>query len=127
MMATNNPNTIYIIYDGECPFCSDFVKGMRIKNAADQLQLINARVEDYRHLLKDQAYDLNEGMLVIVGEHYYHAAAAVNILAMMTTPLSIVNKINFLLFKHPFIANLYYPVCRFARNAALRVKKVPPI
>ncbi|MGE3320053.1 MAG: DCC1-like thiol-disulfide oxidoreductase family protein [Candidatus Berkiella sp.] len=126
-MAMNDLKTIYIIYDGECPFCSDFVKGMRIKNAADQLQLINARVEPYLHLLNNQTYDLNEGMLVIIDGQYYHAAAAVHILSMMTTPLSFINKMNFLLFKNPFIAKLYYPVCRFIRNLALRIKGVPPI
>jgi len=123
----NSSHTVYVIYDGECPFCSDYVKGMRVKQVTDKLQLINARKESYQYLLKEQSYNLNEGMLVIIDGQYYHAAAAVQILSMMTTPLTVLNKINYLLFRHPLIAKFYYPVCRFIRNAALRVKRVPPI
>ena len=119
--------TIYVIYDGECPFCSDYVKAMRIKNVADQLVLVNARTERYQHLLNGKSFDLNEGMLVVIDGKYYHAAQAVQILALVATPLSWLNKINFFLFRIPFIADLYYPVCRCIRNLALKVKGVPKI
>jgi predicted DCC family thiol-disulfide oxidoreductase YuxK len=125
-MDTNN-KTIYVIYDGECPFCSDYVKAMRIKNVADQLVLINARTDDYQHLLKGKTFDLNEGMLVIIDDQYYHASEAVQILSLVATPLSLLNKLNFFLFRIPVIANLYYPVCRFIRNLALKIKGVSKI
>ncbi len=119
--------TVYVIYDGECPFCTDFVKAMRIKNVADKLELIDARKDVYQHLLNGKIFDLNEGMLVIIDDQYYHASDAVQILSLVATPLSWLNKVNFVLFRTPTIANIYYPVCRFIRNLALRMKGVSKI
>lgn len=123
----NDNKTIYVIYDGECYFCNHFIKAMRIKNVVDNLVLVNARTDDYQALLKDHQFDLNEGMLVIIGDKYYHAAEAASILAALTTPLTLFNKLNYVLFNNKITAQYWYPICRYFRNLALKVRGVPPI
>ena len=36
----------YVVYDGECPFCSSYVKLLRLREAAGSIVLLNAR-EDH--------------------------------------------------------------------------------
>lgn len=126
-MSKNDKKVIYVIYDGECYFCNHFIKAMRIKNVVDDLILVNARTDDYQVLLNDQPFDLNEGMLVIIGDKYYHGAEAASILAALTTPLTLFNKFNYALFNSKITAKCWYPICRFFRNLALKVRGIPPI
>lgn len=126
-MEKNDKKIIYVIYDGDCYFCNHFIRAMRIKNIIDDLILVNARTDDYQELLNDQQFDLNEGMLVIIGDKYYHAAEAASILAALTTPLTLFNKLNYALFNSKITAKYWYPICRFFRNFALKVRGIPPI
>lgn len=100
---------------------------MRLKNVVDELRLINARTDDFQGLLKERQFDLNEGMLVMIGDNYYHGAEAASILAALTTPLTVFNKLNYVLFNNKITAKYWYPICRFFRNLALRVRGIPPI
>ncbi len=120
-------NTVYIIYDGDCPFCSHCAKALRIKQSIGALKLINARIEDYQPLLAGQKFDLNEGMLLIIEGRYYHAADAAHMLALISTPSDSFNKINFLLFHRLFLAKLFYPLFRWIRNLLLKIKRIKPL
>ena len=33
----------WLIYDGDCPFCSNYAQYLRVKEAVDELVLVNAR------------------------------------------------------------------------------------
>jgi len=34
---------LIVIYDGECPFCSQYVKHVRLRDVSEKLQYVNAR------------------------------------------------------------------------------------
>ena len=59
-------NEIIIVYDGECPFCSDFVSLNRLKDLGYVISIINAREVD-NPLIENfsKKYNFDDGMIVI--------------------------------------------------------------
>jgi predicted DCC family thiol-disulfide oxidoreductase YuxK len=117
-----------LVYDGDCPFCSGFVKRLRIDRAAGKLDLVNAReggeiVEDVRR----RGYDLDGGMVLILGDEYYHGDEALHRLALMSTRYGWFNRANAWLFSNPSMARFAYPLLRAGRNVALRLLGRSPI
>ena len=111
-----------LIYDGECPFCSRYSSHVRLKKAVGELTLIDARqggpdVENVCAL----GYDLNEGMVLVMGDNYYHGAACLNRLALMSSNSGLFNRLNFFLFRSAFLSRASYPLLRSGRNLVLRI------
>ena len=112
----------WIIYDGDCPYCRNYVKFLKLKDAVGRVDLINARGDDTR--IKDavaQGFDLNEGMIFYHNEAYHYGSDAVHIMALMSTQSSVFNKINTFIFKHEKLAKFLYPFMKCGRNITLKV------
>lgn len=112
----------WLIYDGECPFCSAYVKYLRVQDSVGALHLVNARdggpvVEQ----VKQAGADLDEGMVLKIGDRLYHGADCIHALALLSTPSNIFNRINGRIFRSPTMARHLYPILRAGRNAALRL------
>ena len=76
----------WLLYDGECPFCSRYVVHVRLRAAIGPVMLANARehpalVEEVRRL----GYDVDEGMVLKLNGRYYHGADCIHALALLTT------------------------------------------
>lgn len=111
-----------LIYDGHCPFCSRYSTYIRLKRAAGDLELIDARqggIEVEQAI--EQGFNLDEGMVLVVAGHYYHGAACLNRLALMSSRSDFFNRLNFLLFRSPYLSRLSYPILRAGRNLTLRL------
>ena len=118
----NDRAMIYIIYDGECPFCAAYVKLARLRAAAGKIELLDARrPHSMVDLIIDKGFDLDEGMAMIVGPQIYHGDSCLHQIAMMTGPSSFFNRLNFWVFKSPTRAKFVYPFLRLGRNFALRL------
>ena len=68
----------YLLYDGDCPFCSNYVRMMRLRKAAGPIALLNMR--DHPELAahhRAQGYDLNQGMLLHLDGCDYWGADAI--------------------------------------------------
>ncbi|WP_428407368.1 DCC1-like thiol-disulfide oxidoreductase family protein [Hyphococcus sp.] len=90
---------IYVVYDGECPFCSAYVRMVRLREAAGNVRLLNARephplVEE----LKAKGYDLDEGMALKIGDAIYHGPDVMNRLALMSTQSGFLNRLHLWIF-----------------------------
>jgi predicted DCC family thiol-disulfide oxidoreductase YuxK len=73
-----------IVYDGDCPFCRNFVLLMRLRETIGPVSLINARDGGAAvDRLLAERYDLNEGMAVIFGGRVYYGDDAVTFIASM--------------------------------------------
>ena len=111
-----------LVYDGECPFCSAYVRMVRIREAIGCIRLVDARkggpeVDDVhrRHL------DLNEGMVLKYRGEYFYGADCIHMMALLSTPSGWFNRINAAIFRSPRLSKILYPVLRAGRNLTLRL------
>lgn len=110
----------WLLYDGKCPFCSRYIKLIRLKSSIGNLALIDARYPSkYLDEVQKAGLDINEGMVLKYGQRLYHGDSCINMLALLSSPIDIANKINAWLFRSPNRARLFYPWLRRARNIVL--------
>jgi predicted DCC family thiol-disulfide oxidoreductase YuxK len=109
-----------IVYDGDCPFCSRYVKLVRLREALGHVDLLNAReggalVDEVRRA----GLDLDEGMVLKLGDRFYHGAACIHMLAVLSTSSGLFNRVTGTLFRSPATARWLYPLLRAGRNLTL--------
>jgi predicted DCC family thiol-disulfide oxidoreductase YuxK len=113
---------VWLVYDGECPFCSRYVRFVRLRAALGQVKLINAR--DGGPVV-DQAVaaglDLDEGMALKIDDRWYHGDECIHMLALLSTRSDVFNRLNGAIFRSRAASRLLYPLLRTGRNAALRL------
>ncbi len=116
------PASIEIVYDGACPFCSAYVRMVRLREAAGPVRLIDGR-EDLQaaQRLRGEGVDLNETMAVIYGGRIYAGARAIEILSLLSSNSGVINRLAARLLRSRRRADFFYPVLRFGRNTALRL------
>lgn len=113
---------IYVIYDGECPFCSAYVRMVRLRDIAGEVHLLDAR-EPHPVVaeMKERGLDLDEGMALKIGDAVYHGDECMNRLAVMSGSSGLFNRLHFWVFKDEKRARALYPFLRAGRNAALKL------
>jgi predicted DCC family thiol-disulfide oxidoreductase YuxK len=121
-MAVQSETDTWIVYDGQCPFCSRYVQLVRLRETLGQVKLVDARkggpqVEEVRRA----GLDLDEGMVLKLDGRLYHGAECIHMLALLSTGSSWFNRINAAMFRSRAASRLLYPVLRTGRNAVLRV------
>lgn len=105
-----------IVYDGYCPFCSRYVRLVRLReNFA--VELIDARAEPKR--AARYGLDLNEGMIADIDGDVHHGSDAVWMLSALSRKSGLANRVLAALLSSRSAARLLYPLMRFGRNAAL--------
>ena len=112
-----------IFYDGACPFCTNYVTLLRLREAVGPVDLIDARSGDARVREVMSRYDLDAGMLVVYAGHEYFGADAVNIMALLSDSSAnvLALAVNWLM-KDARRARWSYPLLRELRNLSLRVR-----
>jgi predicted DCC family thiol-disulfide oxidoreductase YuxK len=121
LLASDSPIN-WLLYDGECPFCSRYVVHVRLREAVGQVMLANAR--EYPALVEEvrrHGYDVDTGMVLKLNGRYYHGADCIHALALLTTPAGWFNRINSLAFRSHTFARIAYPILRTGRNITLRL------
>lgn len=119
---TSAKEPLYVVYDGECPFCARYVSVLRLRDAVGTVELVNAR-EDHPILTEVKALnlDLDEGMAAKIEGKWYHGADCVHALAMLTSPSNFINRLNARIFRSPELTRTLYPFMKACRNTALFV------
>lgn len=113
-----------IIYDGECPFCSSYVHLLRLREM-DRVELLDARtVPDVVQRYGQLGLDLNQGMILELGNEIFWGDECVHKLALLTTSVGWFNRLNKAIFKSKQLSRTLYPTLRTARNLVLRLKGV---
>ncbi len=113
---------LILVYDKECPLCDAYSRMVRVRAAAGDLQLINARdggpvVDD----LTSRGLDIDEGMVLIAGDNLYYASDAIHALSLLSSQSGFFNRINYHIFKSKRLSGLLYPVLRAGRNLLLKL------
>ena len=112
----------YIVYDGECPFCSRYVKMLRLRDTIGPVELVNARsTHPVVEFLRARQVDLDNGMAFV-----YNGAVAVGDeciykIALLSTASDRFNRLNRWIFRSETRSRLVYPVLRCGRNTTLRL------
>jgi predicted DCC family thiol-disulfide oxidoreductase YuxK len=99
-----------IIYDGECPFCSSYVRLLRLREQYD-VRLVDARKEPA--FAAQYGLDLNEGMIADLDGAVHHGARALSLLSRLSSTRSPLRSER--------VASAVYPLFRFGRNVALKL------
>jgi predicted DCC family thiol-disulfide oxidoreductase YuxK len=115
-----------VVYDGECPFCANYVHLMGLRKSVGDVDLVDARthapvVQD----LVDHGYDLNEGMAAIFGGRTYHGSDAVILISSLSGERSWVGRSIAALLARPGRARLFYPVMKLGRRIVLKALGKP--
>ena len=124
MYAVNDTpdRDLWVVYDGDCPFCSSYVLLYRLREQAKRVHLIDARsAHPILDEVRSEGLNLDEGMAVKFSGRFYHGAAAMNILAILGSNGGVFNRLNHSLFRHPRLARFLYPILVRGRWVVLRL------
>lgn len=129
--STETPrDSVYFVYDGDCPICNVAANALRIQHDVGPLLLVNARTQD-KHPLLDEInalkLNLDEGMVIKFKDRFYHGADALHLMALIGSGQGWFNRMNAFLYRSKTIASIVYPSMRATRNALLRMKGIPPV
>jgi predicted DCC family thiol-disulfide oxidoreductase YuxK len=117
-----------VIYDGQCVFCSAYVRLIRLREAVGRVALIDGRNDGVAELMaRELGLDLNEGMLVLHHGRSYYGSEAMNILSLLTTRSGLLNRAIASVFRSPTLARMLYPVMRLGRRVTLALLGRSPI
>jgi predicted DCC family thiol-disulfide oxidoreductase YuxK len=122
MAEMKKSDEAWLVYDGDCPFCSAYVRYVKVRDSVGTLHLVNARnggavVQEIR----DANLDLNQGMVLKLGNRLYHGADCIHVLACLSSPSTLFNRANAAIFRSRSLSCWLYPVLRAGRNAVLRI------
>jgi predicted DCC family thiol-disulfide oxidoreductase YuxK len=109
-----------IIFDGDCIFCQNYVKLLRLRETVGAVRLIDARsgdplVREYQR----RGYDLNKGMLFIWRGQVHHGSDAVHVLGGLSSPSTAFNRLNRAAFSSRRLSRWLYPLLKLGRRATL--------
>ena len=108
-----------IIYDGACPFCSRYVRLVRLRENF-QVDLVDARADPaLAQEYTAKGLDLNTGMVAEMDGKTWHGADAIWLLSGLSTRSGVWNRLFARIFASRLRAKLLYPVMRLGRRATL--------
>ena len=112
---------VHIVYDGDCPFCRAYAGMVRLQENYS-VNLINAREP---HPLVEAAtkkgLDLDEGMIVVLDDVFYHGDDAMTRMALMTAKSGLLRRFTKWTFESPARSRVLYPILRGGRNMTLKI------
>lgn len=119
-MDDANQTGQWLLYDGDCPFCSRYVQYLKLQETLPHIHLLNAREADKAlSEVKRAGLDINTGMVLKLDHHLYHGNECVSVLALLTTSSTCFNRLNRYLFSNPLGARIIYPLLVFGRRLTL--------
>lgn len=114
----------WLLYDGGCPFCSTYVRKLRLRDSAPPVRLADARdggpeFEEARAA----GLDVDGGMVLKLGGEdggrLYYGADVIRRLALLSTSSGRFNRLTGWIFRSETRARLLYPWLRRGRNLTL--------
>src|SRR3954468_5701133 len=92
---THSDDEIWVVYDGECPFCSRYVLLYQLRERGQRVHLVDARSSDpIVGEISARNLDLNNGMAVRWRGEYYYGAEAMHLFATLAGDGSFFNRLN---------------------------------
>ncbi|OED45798.1 hypothetical protein ACH42_04645 [Endozoicomonas sp. (ex Bugula neritina AB1)] len=99
-----------------------------MEKAAGELELIDARSNHYLlPELKRRNIDLNDGMVVLIGDEIYQGKEATYVLVGMTQKSSLFNRCAYEVFSRSWLSGVVYFAMRLLRSILLLLLRRKPI
>ncbi len=117
----SEPQDILLVYDKECPACNYYCNLARIRESVGNLVLVDAR--DGGPLMDEitaAGLDIDQGMVLKVGDKLYYGADAIHSLSLMSTRSGLFNRLSYYFFRSEKVSAVSYPVLRSCRNLLLK-------
>ena len=112
----------WLLYDGECPFCSRYAQRIRLQEAIGPVRLIDARENTAEaDIVRKAGLEIDEGMVLSINAQLFHGNDCLHRLALLSTPIGLFNRINVRMFRSRWMSRLCYPTLRACRNLTLYV------
>jgi len=121
---------MWLVYDGDCPFCTAGAKMYRLRQSVGELHIVNARDiagTELKAAIDAHGFDLNTGIVARFEGRLYHGKDALHLLAMLGSDSGFLNRLNVALFRNRAIITIAYPLMVALRNGALRLRGKEPI
>lgn len=123
MDADRKPDAeVIVVYDKECPACDYYCNLVRIRESVGRLVLLDAR--DGGPILDEitaRGLDIDQGMVVKVGDQLYYGSDAIHALSLMGTNKGFFNRLAYWAFRSRAVSRVLYPVLRTCRNLLLKL------
>ena len=75
---------ILLVYDRECPACNAYCKVVKIRESVGDLRIVDARKNsEVMNEITAQGLDIDQGMVLKMGEQLYYGADAIHTLALI--------------------------------------------
>jgi predicted DCC family thiol-disulfide oxidoreductase YuxK len=120
--AGHQGGDIFLVYDKECPACDFYCKLVRIRESIGNLILVDARnPSSFMDEITAAGLDIDQGMVLKVGDRMYYGADAIHTLSIMGTRSGVFNRLAYWCFKSQEVSRVIYPVLRSCRNLLLKI------
>ena len=99
------PDRLTVVYDGDCPFCTGFVRLYTVRKAIGGLELVDARTRpDLVRALQHAGIAIDDGMVALWNGALYHGSDSVQLLAMLGSDKGVFAFLNGLVFRDRRVA-----------------------
>ena len=113
---------IELVYDRQCPVCDLYCRKVDVDPAAGRLVRVDAREPSaVMDEITARDLDIDEGMVLRVGDRYYYGADAINELARLSSRAGLFNRLAHIAFCSHAVARVLYPVMKLCRNLLLKL------
>ena len=117
-----NSDDIQLVYDKQCPLCDYYCRKIDVSDMHGRLVRIDAREEsEIMAEITARVLDIDEGMVLKIGDDLYYGADAINKLALLSSKSGLFNRIASATFSWRPMARLLYPMMKFCRNLLLKM------
>lgn len=110
----------WLLYDGECPLCRNYVKLARIRKTVP-LKLLDARGHHAILVaeMRSRGFDINQGMILKLNGDIHHGSDAMFVLSHLDSDNKLFQGFMKFFFLNRKRSSFVYPFCVFVRNSVL--------
>jgi Protein of unknown function, DUF393. len=118
----NSTGEVLVVYDKQCPACDYYCNLVRIKESVGRLVLVDAREGGpIMDEITARGLDIDQGMVVKVGDALYYGPDAIHVLALMGTNKGFFNRVAYWSFRSRAASRVLYPALKACRNLLLKI------
>ena len=117
-----NHSDIQLVYDKQCPVCEFYCQRIDVDESAGTLLRVDARdASDIMDEITSLGLDIDEGMVLKVGDELYYGSDAINSLALLSSRSGFLNWLAHSVFRSRRASRLLYPIMKACRNLLLKI------